>query len=220
MKRFYQQELEDLRTKLVLVGEKAIEVAHIAVEGLLENDIKKLKHASTLDNAIDQLEIDIDHASVRYITLRSPVAIDVRFILVAIKASHDLERAGDEAHKIALQAKKVLKHDGRSGETASIDEMNKIVGSMMKDAITSLVEEDVNLAKEVIERDELVNQLNKENFKFFSSEHCADSNFNTSTNFQKIFISKSLERIADHAKNLAQEVIYLLTGTPQSDFND
>ena len=212
MKRFYQQELEDLRTKLVLIGEKAKEAANIATEGFLENDFKKLSQVIDLDDTIDRLEAEIDRASVRYITLRSPVSIDVRFILVAIKASHDLERAGDEAEKIALQAKKILTVDGVSGETAAIGEMNKLASSMMQDAITALIEEDVELAREVIARDKKVNQLNKKNFKFFSGGAESDRTENT-TYFQKIFISKSIERIADHAKNLAEEVIYLLTGT-------
>ena len=212
MKRFYQQELEDLRTKLILMGEKVNEAARIAIDGFLESDIEKLKLAISLDDVIDRLEVEIDQSSVRYITLRSPVAIDVRFILVARKASHDLERAGDEAQKIALQAKKILKRNGCVGQTATIDEMNKISTTMMKDAITALVEEDIELAQEVIKRDKMVNQLNKENFKFFSV--CSENDMSeNATHFQKIFISKSIEHIADHAKNLAEEVIYLLTGT-------
>ncbi len=211
MKRFYQQELEDIRTKLVLIGEKAKEAANIATEGFLENDLEKLKRAIEMDKAIDQLEAEIDQESVRYITLRSPVSIDVRYILVAIKASHDLERAGDEAEKIALQAKKILSKDGVSGETAAIGTMNTLASSMMQDAITAFIEEDIELARDVIARDKEVNKLNKENFKFFSQGPESDRTENA-THFQKIFISKSIERIADHAKNLAEEVIYLLTG--------
>ena len=212
MKRFYQQELEDLRTKLILIGEKVNEAAHIAVEGFLENDLEKLSRVIALDDMIDRLEAEIDQASVRYVTLRSPVAMDVRFILVAIKASHDLERAGDEAEKIALQAKKILTKEGVCGETGAIGTMSKIANSMMQDAITALIEEDIKLAEEVIARDKEVNKLNKDNFKFFSVGPESDKTENA-THFQKIFISKSVERIADHAKNLAEEVIYLLTGT-------
>ena len=211
MKRFYQQELEAIRTKLILMGEKVNEVAHAAVQGFLEDDLEKLSQVIALDDMIDRLEAEIDQASVRYVTLRSPVAMDVRFILVAIKASHDLERAGDEAEKIAFQAKKILKKDGISGETAAIGRMSQIANSMMQDAITALIEEDIQLAGEVIARDKEVNRLNKDNFKFFSVRPESDKTENA-THFQKIFISKSVERIADHAKNLAEEVIYLLTG--------
>ncbi len=211
MKRFYQHELEDLRTKLILIGEKANEAARIAIDGLLENDLGKINQALALDDAIDALEVEIDQASVRYITLRSPVSSDVRSILVAIKASHDLERAGDEAHSIALRAKEILSSDGRSGDTVTIEQMSQIACSMMKDAITALVEEDVELAQAVILRDKEVNRLHHQNFKTLTIG-ISDDGTETQTRFQKVFISKSIERIADHAKNLAEEVIYLLEG--------
>lgn len=211
MKRFYQHELEDLRTKLILIGEKANEVARIAVDGFLEDDLEKVEQAIALDDAIDALEVEIDQASVRYITLRSPVSSDVRFILVAIKASHDLERAGDEAHNIALRAKTILSKEGRSGDTVTIEQMIQLTCSMMKDAITALVEEDLELAKAVIARDKKVNNLHQQNFKTLTIGTTDDS-AETPIRFQKVFISKSIERIADHAKNLAEEVIYLLKG--------
>lgn len=210
MKRFYQRELEDLRTKLILIGEKANEAARIAVDGFLEDDLEKVNQAIALDDAIDTLEVEIDQASVRYITLRSPVSSDVRFILVAIKASHDLERAGDEAHNIALRAKNILSQDGRSGDTVAIGQMIQLTCSMMTDAITALVEEDPELAKAVIQRDKEVNELHQHNFKTLTID-ATDNDTETLTRFQKVIISKSIERIADHAKNLAEEVIYLLT---------
>lgn len=212
MKRFYQHELEDLRTKLILIGEKANEVARIAVDGFLEDDLEKVEQAIALDDAIDALEVEIDQASVRYITLRSPVSSDVRFILVAIKASHDLERAGDEAHNIALRAKNILNKEGRSGDTVTIEQMIQLTCSMMKDAITALVEEDLELAKAVIDRDKKVNDLHQQNFKTLTIG-ATDDSAETPIRFQKVFISKSIERIADHAKNLAEEVIYLLKGS-------
>lgn len=211
MKRFYQHELEDLRTKLILIGEKANEAARVAIDGFLEDDLEKIDKAIAMDDAIDALEVEIDQASVRYITLRSPVSSDVRFILVAIKASHDLERAGDEAHNIALRAKDILAHDGRSGDPVTIGQMSQLTCSMMTDAITALVEEDIDLAKAVILRDKEVNELHQQNFKTLTIG-AADDGTETQTRFQKVFISKSIERIADHAKNLAEEVIYLLEG--------
>ena len=161
-------------------------------------------------DAIDNLEMEIDRASVRYITLRSPVSSDVRFILVAIKASHDLERAGDEAHSIALRTKNIIARDGRIHNTVAIEQMSQLTFSMMKDAISSLVEGDVELAEAVIERDKAVNQLHRENSKRLAIGTESDST-EAETRFETILISKSLERIADHAKNLAEEVIYLLT---------
>jgi len=210
MKRFYQHELEDLRTKLILIGEKANEAARIAIDGYIEGDMAKVEQAIALDDAIDQLEVEIDQASVRYITLRSPVSSDVRFILVAIKASHDLERAGDEAHNLALRAKNILSVEGAANDTVTIEKMSQLACSMMRDAITALVEENIELAQAVIARDKQVNELHQQNYKHLTTDP-KDDGTDSPTRFQKVFISKSIERIADHAKNLAEEVIYLLT---------
>jgi len=212
MKRYFHQELKDIRSKLILMGEMANEAGRMAVDGFLQSDLEKTQAAFELDDQIDDLEIEIDRASVRYITLRSPVASDVRLIFVAIKASHDLERTGDEAHSICKRTASILTREGKVTNTLAIEKMSRLAFSMMKDAITSLVEEDLNLAQSIMERDKEVDRLNKDNFKELSS----GLNIGTqepSTQIETILISRSIERIADHAKNLAEEVIYLLTGS-------
>ena len=211
MQRYFHNELEDIRSKLILIGEKANEAGRIAVEGFLNSDLELTEQAASMDDAIDELEIQIDHESVRYITLRSPVSSDVRLIMVAIKASHDLERAGDEAHSIAKKTRNILTRDGRVEHTAQIAPMSEMAFEMMRDAITCLVEEDLDQAKDIIARDKKVDRLNRENFEMLSSKMNGDSSANSSC-VETILISKSIERIADHAKNLAEEVIYLLTG--------
>lgn len=211
MKRYFHNELQDLRSKLILIGEKATEAGRIAVDGFLESDLEKTNLAVQLDDEIDDLEVEIDRACVRYITLRSPVSTDVRLICVAIKASHDLERAGDEAHSIAKKTRNILLRDGKITDTATISAMSDIAFSMMQDAITCFLEEDVEMAQSIMARDKEVDRLNKQNFKSLSTANGSNDDENT-TRIETILISKSIERIADHAKNLAEEVIYLLTG--------
>jgi phosphate transport system protein len=211
MKRYFHHELQDLRSKLILIAEKAHEAGRLAVEGFLNSDLEKTERAIKLDDEIDDLEIEIDRASVRYITLRSPVSSDVRLIFVAIKASHDIERAGDEAHSIAKKTKRILTRDGKVVNKVHIEAMSKLAFAMLDDAITCFLEEDLELAESIMERDKEVDRLNKENFKALTSDMC-ESSVEPSSNIETILISKSIERIADHAKNLAEEVIYLLTG--------
>lgn len=211
MKRYFHSELESIRAKLILIGEKASEAGRVAVDGFLQNDLDLVEKAAGMDDAIDQLEIEIDNDSVRYITLRSPMSSDVRLIMVAIKASHDLERAGDEAHSIAKKTRNILRRDGRVPNTAYIEPMGELALRMMRDAITCLVEEDLQKARGIILRDQQVDQLNRENFELLSAKMSSDASVNASC-VETILISKSIERIADHAKNLAEEVIYLLTG--------
>ncbi|MEO0508234.1 MAG: phosphate signaling complex protein PhoU [Verrucomicrobiota bacterium] len=212
MNRYFHSELESIRSKLILIGEKASEAGRIAVNGFLNSDMELTQKAAAMDDAIDELEMQIDHESVRYITLRSPVSSDVRLIMVAIKASHDLERAGDEAHSIAKKTRNILTRDGRIEHTADIRAMSLLAFEMMSDAITSLVEEDLDKAHAIIRRDKEVDRINKANFDTLSAAGANGNETSTATRVETILISKSIERIGDHAKNLAEEVIYLLTG--------
>ncbi|WPJ94182.1 phosphate signaling complex protein PhoU [Coraliomargarita algicola] len=211
MNRYFHKELEEIRSKLILIGEKASEAGRLAVEGFIESDLEKTQAAVKMDDEIDDLEVEIDRASVRYITLRSPVSSDVRLIFVAIKASHDLERAGDEAHSIAKKTRKILTSEGKAKNPVQIEKMSRLAFAMMRDAITSFLDEDLELARGIIERDKEVDRLNKENYTTLYKEMKLESS-ESSTHVETILISKSIERIADHAKNLAEEVIYLLTG--------
>ena len=211
MKRFFHKELENIRGKIILIGEKANDAGRLAVDGFIESDLEKAQAALKIDDEIDTLEVEIDRASVRYITLRSPVSSDVRLIFVAIKASHDLERAGDEAHSIAKRTRNILIRDGKVTKPVAIEEMSRLAFDMMRDAITSFIDEDLELAQGIIKRDKEVDKLNKQNFKELYKQ-MDDVNGEASTQVETILISKSIERIADHAKNLAEEVIYLLTG--------
>jgi len=211
MNRYFHKELEEIRSKIILIGEKANEAGRLAVEGFVESDLEKTQAAVKMDDEIDDLEVEIDRACVRYITLRSPVSSDVRLIFVAIKASHDLERAGDEAHSIAKRTRSILTRDGKVTNPVAIEEMSRLAFDMMRDAITSFLDENLELARGIIERDKEVDKLNKQNFKNLYKE-MNGANGEASTQVETILISKSIERIADHAKNLAEEVIYLLTG--------
>jgi len=211
MNRYFHKELEEIRSKLILIGEKANQAGTLAVEGFIESDLEKTLTAVKMDDEIDDLEVEIDRDSVRYITLRSPVSSDVRLIFVAIKASHDLERAGDEAHSIAKRTRSILQREGKVANKVAIEEMSRLAFAMLRDALTSFLDENLKLAEGIIERDKEVDRLNKENFKTLSKGMEGDS-IEASTQIETILISRSIERIADHAKNLAEEVIYLLTG--------
>ncbi len=211
MKRYFHSELEDIKNKLILIGEKTNEAARLSTQAFLESDIEKAHTTLELDDSIDELEKEIAHACERYITLRSPVSSDVRLILVAITASHDFERAADEAHNIAKKTKKILSRDGHVKQLTSIEEMSRLACIMVQDAILCLIEEDMGMARSIIERDKAIDRLNLANYKMLTSQEMREE-IDDTTRFETILISKSIERIADHAKNLAEEVIYLLTG--------
>ena len=210
MKRFFHSELETLKGHLMLMGEKASEATRNSVTALIEADVDLATQVIKGDDAIDDLEIEIDRESTRYLTLRAPVAADLRLITIAIKASHDLERVGDEARNIAKRTRKMILREGTTGNILQIAEMAELTHSMLREAIQCFLHEEHNGAAEILERDEEVDRINKTNIKGFiqqakntpeSIDRCLDL----------IFISKSLERIADHATNLAEEIIFLTT---------
>lgn len=210
MKRFFHSELDKLRSHLILMGEKASGALQKSIESLVEKNLDLAVQVIEEDDVIDQLEIGIDRESTRYLTLRSPVASDLRLITVAIKASHDLERVGDEARNIAKRVRKMILKQGHIGDLLSIPEMAEKAGEMLREAFQCFISEDPEKATEVLAKDEVVDALNKQNFKGFIKQAKGDPEL-MNQYLDLIFISKSLERIADHATNLAEEVIFLTT---------
>lgn len=210
MKRFFHAELDTLKSQLMLMGEKASGALRKSFKALSKQDLDLAEQVIREDDIIDSLEIEIDHEATRYLTLRSPVASDLRLITVAIKASHDLERVGDEARNIAKRTRKILLKKGKIGELLYIPEMAIMADEMLRDAFQCFIAEDAEKASLVLSRDDEVDALNKANFKDYIKKAKMDPD-ELNEYLDLIFISKSLERIADHATNLAEEVIFLTT---------
>lgn len=195
---------------MALMCGKALKAVQTSIESLNENQIEQAEEVVAADVEIDQLEVDIDHEAIRYLSLRSPVAVDLRFVTVAIKASHDLERVGDEAKNIAKRGSRILRRRGVIHELFSIPEMAQQSFQMMQLAVDCFIEEDAERAKSILRMDESVDALNKTNLRVIVD--AAKQNPDEMDSYiDLIFISKSLERIADHATNLAEEIIFMKT---------
>ncbi len=210
MERYFHSELNTLRSQITLMGSKAAEAAQRAVQSLLENDLELAEAVIRDDAAIDELEIEIDREATRYISLRAPVASDLRVLTVAIKASHDLERVGDEAKIIAKKTRRILRRTGVHGELFEIPAMARHSDAMIRKALQCFVEGDHEKAREILLEDDEVDRLDKHNLK--SLLRASKNRPEAIENYvDLIFVSKSLERIADHATNLAEEIIYMTT---------
>ncbi|MBD5778116.1 phosphate signaling complex protein PhoU [Pelagicoccus sp. NFK12] len=210
MKRYFHEELEDVRSHLMLMGEKAIANVNLAMRAMLDSDLATAQKVRAADDRIDEIEKQIDDEVARYIGLRAPVARDLRLLFVAIKASHDLERVGDEATSIAKRTAKILKTGRSIDDLGRLPRMCELAVGMLKDALHCFIDEDSSRAIAISERDKEVDSLNRENFRYFlglMKDNTALVDFAT----EMVFISKSMERIADHAQNIAEEVYYLLT---------
>jgi len=210
MKRFFHSELDHFRTNIVLMGEKAIEITRLAMRCVNEQDPQLVKDVLTRDDAIDELEVEIDNEAVRYISLRSPVAGELRLLMVGTRVAYDLERVGDESTSIAKRVRRLMELMPVK-DFAQIPEMGELVVEMLRDAVNCFVQQDVDKALSICARDEKIDQINKENFRHFTSAVSGTSP-QVERNLELMFISKSLERIGDHATNIAEEVVYLNQG--------
>jgi phosphate transport system protein len=208
MKRFFDAELESFRSHLIMMGEKSMEQVRRALQALVERDISLADQVIAADDEIDKLEIGIDDDAIRYMNLRAPIATELRLVIVGMKASHDLERVGDEATNIARRAVRL------SGEPplkpyVDIPRMAEIAIEMLRDALDCFLNGDANKALAVVQRDNEVDAINKQLYRELSS-YMIESPETISRALELMFISKSIERIADHATNIAEEMIFLV----------
>ncbi|AHF92104.1 PhoU family transcriptional regulator [Opitutaceae bacterium TAV5] len=207
MKRFFDTELESFRSHLLLMGELAISQVNQAIKALVDADIDLARKVIASDDELDHLEIEIDNEAIRYMNLRAPIATELRLVIVGMKASHDLERVGDEASNIAKRVKK-LAVEPPLKPYVDIPRMAGLATAMLRDALDCFIETDSQKPVEIIRRDEEVDILNKQVYRELSS-FMIERPDTISRALELMFISKSIERIADHATNIAEEMIFL-----------
>jgi phosphate transport system protein len=210
MKRFFDADLQNLRTHLLQMGDKAIENTRLALRALTENNLALAEQVIAADDEIDQLEVKIDDEAIGYMTLRGPVASELRIVVVGMKASHDLERVGDEATSIARRARR-LAIEPPIELYSDIPRMANIALEMLRDALDCFVQEDDHKALAIIRRDAEVDNLNRAIYRRLTS-YMIEKPDTIARALELMFISKSIERIADHATNIAEEMIYLAKG--------
>jgi phosphate transport system protein len=211
MKRFFDVELESLRTHLLQMGDRSIEQTRLAIRALVEADLGLADKVIAADDEIDKLEVQIDDEAIRYMTLRGPVASELRLVIVGMKASHDLERVGDEATSIARRTRK-LAIEPKLELYTDIPRMANIALEMLRDALDCFINEDEHKALAIIRRDPEVDNINRLVYRRLTS-YMIERPETIARALELMFISKSLERIADHATNIAEEMIYLTKGT-------
>ena len=210
MKRFFDEELNTLRSHLSLMGEKAIEQLRTAIKALVERDREAAEEVRRNDDFLDELEVKIDEEAIRFVGLRGPVARDLRLVMVGMKAGHDLERVGDEANNIAKRALKLVDEEPVK-EYVDIPRMAAMAEDMLRDALSAFFDGDEAKAIDVCQRDGEVDKINKQLYRELVG--CISERPSTTTAaIELMFVSKALERIADHATNIAEEVIFLLRG--------
>lgn len=207
MKRFFDAELETFRSHLMIMGETAIRQVRDALKALVEADISLADRVIAADDELDNLEMSIDDEAIRYMNLRAPVATELRLVIVGMKASHDLERVGDECTTIAKRAVR-LAAEPPLKPYVDIPRMANIAIEMLRDAMECFLHGDTDKALAVVRRDSEVDAINKQLYRELTS-YMIENPATTTRALELMFISKSIERIADHACNIAEEMVFL-----------
>jgi phosphate transport system protein len=197
LERHFERELDELKQELLLMGGRAEAVMHKAVESLRRRDVKLAKEVFADDNIIDRMEIDVDERCVRLLALQQPMASDLRFITAALKISNDLERVGDHAAE-QPELKPLV----------DIPRMAGLAGAMLHEALDAFVRRDAETARRLVRRDDEVDSLNRQVFRELVSYMIEDPT-TISRAMELVLVARNLERIADLATNVAEEVVFI-----------
>ena len=211
MERHFERDLEELKERLLWMGSLAERSVHQAVHAVLEADEKLALAVLTEENVINELQIEIDDRVVQLLALQQLMAADLRFVLAIARINNDLERIGDQAVNIAQSAQRIVRHP-RVKPYVDLPRMGELAEKMMRDSLDSLVRRDVELARSVLSRDDQVDQLRDQIFRELLTYMMGDSSV-VYPAFELILVAKNLERIADHATNVAEDVIYMVAGS-------
>src|SRR5580765_8239545 len=206
MESHFEMELGELKQKLLTMASHAEAAVNEALRALVERDYDLALRVKDNDRVLDQFEVEIDDMAI-HILAKAPLASDLRLVTVAMKISQNLERVGDEAAKIAKRARD-LSQEPPVKINVDLPRMASLALSMLKSALDAFVNRDSAAARAIIPRDKEVDALNKQ-VNAALAEHMMENREAIKRCLNLMVVSRSLERIADHATNVAEDVVYL-----------
>jgi phosphate transport system protein len=206
----FAQELEQLRDLVLRMGGHVETAIAEAMRALVERDPDLARKCMRDDHVVNKMEVDIDELCVSILALRQPAAEDLRLLISGLKLSTDLERIGDLAVNMCERTLELLEIPPLK-PLIDLPRMAELAGGMLSDALNAYVKGDADLAQEVCVRDDLVDRLNEQVFRELITYIMEDPH-TISQALALMMISRYLERIADHATNIAEMVIYQVKG--------
>ena len=207
--RHFQEELEQLKTRLLEMGGMAEEEVRLAVKGLMDADADLIERVLTGDEPVNALHIEIDNRCFTLLALFQPMAADLRTIVAAVKINTDLERVGDLAVNIAEAARRYASQPPIK-KLIDIPRMASIAQTMLRDALDAFVRRDLALAQSVLNEDDRLDALKTQMFRELLTYMLQDPS-TIEPALDLILVSRHLERIGDHATNIAEDVIFIVT---------
>ena len=207
--RHFQEELEHLKTRLLEMGGLAEDRVRAAVDGLVARDSAGINAVLAGDGPINQLHIEIDNRCFTLLALHQPMAVDLRAIVSAVKINTDLERVGDLAINIAEAVTRYLRHPPVK-ELIDIPRMATIAQTMLRDSLDAYVRRDTDMAQAVLNADDELDALKSQVFRELLT-YMLQAPVTIEPALDLILISRHLERIGDHATNIAEDVIFMVS---------
>jgi len=206
----FHQELDELKHRILAMAGMAEQAIDLAVQAYSQRDAALCQRVITNEAAINHAEREIDEFAIDLLAMQQPMAVDLRFILAVIKINADLERVGDQAVNIAQRVINMIELP-ISELPVDVPAMAARVRAMVRDALRAFIEADTELAKHVLEADDEVDRMNKEAFAALSIYVQAHPEGAVQA-LDAISVARNLERVADHATNIAEDVIFWVRG--------
>src|SRR3984893_8720029 len=210
MERHFDRDLNDLKERLLWMGSLAERAVHQAVHSVLDSDEQLANRVLAEEDAINELQIEVGDRVVQLLALHQLMAVDLRFVLAVSRINNDLERIGDQGVNIAQGSLRILRPP-RVKPYVDLPRMSELVEEMVRNALNAVVRRDVELAQKVLASDDQVDNFRDQIFRELLTYMMGDSSV-VFPAFELILVAKNLERIGDHATNIAEDVIYIVQG--------
>ena len=211
MTKHFQNEIERLKKKILCLAALVEEALRGAVKSITEDNIELAGKIVKSDQAIDLLEVEVEEECLKILALHQPVAADLRYVIAVLKINNDLERIADLASNIAKKTSTLSVHRDSIKIPFDLSSMLDQVLSMVRESVTALITNDMAKAKQVCIDDDVVDAQHKEAFHIIR-EHLRTNPDSADYLLSLLYVSRNLERIADHATNVAEDVIYMIEG--------
>ncbi len=208
--RHFDEELDLLKQKLVFMASLAESMIFKAIKALIDRQDSLIRDVNKDEEKVNLLQIEIDELCLNLLALKQPMATDLRFITSAMKINSELERIGDLAVNITQRAAFLIKQP-QLKPYIDIPRMADLAQKMVKDSLDSFVKQDVDLSRSILKRDDEIDVLKNQIFRELLTYMISDAS-SIPRALELILVSRHLERIGDHATNIAEDVIYLVQG--------
>jgi len=210
MERHFDEELKAVKEKLLRMASLVEESIAQAIQGLKEEREDLPREVLRREDEVNSLDVEVDTLGLKLLALNQPLAVDLRFISSVLRIGRDLERMGDLAVNIAERTLDIIRFP-RLKPLIDIPRMADAAQKMVRDSLTAFIEKNADLARDICRRDDEVDQLNDQVFRELLTYMMQDPS-SISRAVDLILVSRNLERIADHATNIAEDVIYFVQG--------